>query len=44
MAKLTKREKTLAEIDRLKIYDVSEAIGLLKGQPALNLTKQLKFQ
>lgn len=43
MAKLTKREKTLAEIDRLKIYDVSEAIGLLKGQPALKFDQTVEI-
>lgn len=43
MAKLTKREKTLAEIDRLKIYDINEAINLLKGQPALKFDQTVEI-
>ncbi|MFV0322718.1 MAG: 50S ribosomal protein L1 [Alphaproteobacteria bacterium] len=43
MAKLTKREKTLAEIDRLKVYDINEAIGILKGQPALKFDQTVEI-
>ncbi len=42
MAKLTKRKKQLAEIDRLKQYDLSEAIAILKAQPTLKFDQTVE--
>ncbi len=42
MAKLTKRQKQFADIDRLKQYDLAEAISLLKSQPALKFDQTIE--
>ncbi|MFV0431767.1 MAG: 50S ribosomal protein L1 [Alphaproteobacteria bacterium] len=42
MAKLTKRQKQFADIDHLKIYDLNEAVKILKDQPALKFDQTIE--
>ncbi len=42
MAKLTKRQKQFADLDHMKIYDLGEAVDILKGQPALKFDQTVE--